>query len=97
MPAKPHMNYTGDFSRASIKAIEYAEALQSLAVDHIKKTFGAEDTRPNLNDLTMEQFVKALIEAEVAGTREEFEAHLAEQLLPLLDQIFGAPAPEVPS
>ena len=83
----------GDFSKLSFRSIELATALQGMAVDHIRETFKTEETGPNLNDLSLGDFIKALIEADESGTRDQFEANLAAQLAPLLDQVF-APQPQ---
>ena len=81
--------YIGDFSKASFRAMEYAEMLQGLALDHIKKTFQAEELGLDLDNMTLGEFMRAQLEAEEGGTREEFERMLATKLAPLLDQMMA--------
>ena len=81
--------YIGDFSKASFRATEYAEMLQGLALDHIKKTFQAEELGLDLDNMTLGEFMRAHLEAEEGGTREEFERMLAAKLAPLLDQMMA--------
>lgn len=84
----------GDFSKLSLRTIATVEAMQGLAVDHIRESFKTEDTSLRLDDLTLGDFIKALVEADENGTREQFEADLAAQISPLLDQLFAPQQPE---
>lgn len=81
----------GSFSKLGLRSIETAIALQGLAVDHINETFKTEETGIRLEDVTLGDFIKALIEADENGTRAQFEADLASQLSPLLEQALAPP------
>ena len=87
--ALPKRRYVGDFSQGSIKALEYAEVLQGMAIDGIQKTFLSEDISLKLDNLSMGDFMKALMEADEAGDRDEFEAAIAAQLRPIIDAVLN--------
>ena len=66
--------------------MEYALALQGMALDSIKKTFASEDTTINISDISYGEYMKALVEADDAGTREEFEAEIGRQITVMMQQ-----------
>ena len=70
----------GDLARGSIKVMEFAVALQGLAVDHIRDTFAATSMLDFEAGVSQGEFNKALLEADSNGQRDQFEAYLAEQL-----------------
>ena len=71
-----------------------AESYQGLALDYIRETFLSEDEGIDLNTVTYEEFTRRLIEATEAGTRDEFEAQIAAQLAPLIDQLLTPQPPQ---
>lgn len=83
--------YIGDYSKASIRALEFAEALQGLAVGSIKTLFNSHDDSLNVAEgFTLADLIKARVDSNKAGTREEFEAELAAQIAPIIDAVFAA-------
>ena len=77
----------GSWSSISMLAIAQAEYLQQVAVAHIQDTFKTETDEVDLRTMTYGDFMKALEVADKNGTRAEFEARLATQLLPTIEQI----------
>lgn len=75
---------TGDFSRINIRALEYAETLQGMALDTIRDEFGVRELFDITEGVTYGDFIKALTEAETNGTREEFEAMLGRQFVSMM-------------
>ena len=92
MPRK----YTGDYSKASLKSVEYANTLQALAIESIKKSFNSE-IELDLNSMTLGEFMEALSTADANGTRAEFEAKLAAQIGPVIDMVEKAQQPQQPA
>lgn len=84
----------GDFSRLHFRAIELATSYQGLALDYISEMFLSEDEGIDLNTVTFEEFTRRFIESNEAGTGDAFEAQLAAQLAPLIDQLLAPPSPE---
>lgn len=76
-----------DLSRASIKALEYANTLQGLALDSIREQFFAESDEFDPFQGDYSDFIRALTEAEESGTRAEFEAHLGQMMAGMLQQM----------
>ena len=73
---------TGDYSRINVQAMEYAETLQALALDSIREQFGVR--KPGLDlmrGFTYQEYIDELTQAEMNGTREQFEADLAQQFV----------------
>jgi hypothetical protein len=70
-------------------AIQQADYLQQAAVAHIQDTFKTETDEVDLRTMTYGDFIKALEVADKNGTREEFEARLAAQLMPTIQQIMS--------
>lgn len=85
--------YTGDYSRASIKAMEYANTLQGLAVDSIKRMFNSEE-EIDLNDVSLAELARARMEANNPTERAKLDTQLAKQLIPILDQVLNPPQEE---
>ena len=76
-----------------MSAMQYALALQGLAVDSIKEEFNSE-TVIDLNNTSIGEITQAQLEADNAGKRAEFDAALAKQIMPILDQVLNPPPPE---
>lgn len=76
-----------DFSRTSIKALAYANTLQGLALDSIREQFFAESDEIDPLNMSYEQFIKGLTEANERGTRDEFEAKLGAAMLTVIEQM----------
>ena len=70
----------GDYAQASIRVTELAETLQAIALDGIRDQFKASQGLDFERGVSYADYVKALTEAEEAGTRDEFEAYLAEKM-----------------
>ena len=68
--------------------LEYANTLQMLAVEGIKKSFNSE-IEIDINNITLGEFIQALDTADANGTREEFEKGLAAQLGPVIDMVMA--------
>ena len=77
------------FSRLSVLATERAEYMQGLTVEYINDQFAADSDTVDINSMTFGDFMAALNKAEENGTREEFEAVLARQLLPIVEQVMA--------
>ena len=77
----------GSWSSLGMLAIQQADYLQQVAVAHIQDTFKTETDEVDLRTMTYGDFMKALEVADKNGTRDEFEARLATQLLPTIEQI----------
>lgn len=74
----------GDFSRVNIQAMEYAEMLQAMALDSIREQFGVRRKGLDMMEgFTYQELVDATLDAEMNGTREAFEADLAQQFVEL--------------
>ena len=83
--------YVGDYSKASIRSLEYANAIQGLAVASIQKLFNSFDDSLNVAEgFSLADLIKARVDSTKAGTREEFEAELAAQIAPIIDAVFMA-------
>lgn len=70
----------GDYSRGSLRALEIANALQGLALDHIKDQFAAAEDFDFSRGVSYGEFIKALTEAEENGQRDQFEEFLAQRM-----------------
>lgn len=79
----------GDMARVSIEAMDYANALQALAFDHIRDTFYAGDDPydMDLNNLSYSDFIVKFLEASENDELEQFEAKIGAQLATLQEQI----------
>ena len=82
--------YTGDLSRASIAAMDYALMLQGMTLDSIKKAFSSETDEIDIHEMTVGDFIRGMVEADAAGTRNVFDAQLAAQLGPIIKQVLGS-------
>jgi len=69
-----------------IRAVSYAEGLQAMALDHIRDVFGTAEAFDITGNVSYGDFIKALTEAEEAGTRDEFEAMLGRQMADMMNQ-----------
>ena len=76
-----------------MSAMKYAQALQGLAVDSISEMFNSEAVI-DLNNTSIGELTRAQLEADSAGKRAEFDAALAKQIMPILDQILNPPQPQ---
>jgi hypothetical protein len=74
----------GTMAANTIKAIEIADAMQGLAVATIAEEYSAEDEDTSL---LFEDFVAQLEAATANGTRDQFEATLKGQLLPIIQAV----------
>ena len=70
----------GDYSRGSIRALEFAQTLQGVVLDSLRDQFAAASGLDIRDEVKYGDFIRALTEAEESGQRDAFEAHLAAQL-----------------
>ena len=78
------------FSRLSVTATERADMMQGAAVAFISDQFKADSDTVDLKTMTYQDFLAALETADRNGTREQFEANLASQLMPIVEQVMMA-------
>ena len=74
-----------DLGRASIKALNWATALQGAALDSIRSQFFAESDELDVTKMTIGDFTKAIADSDEAA-RLAFEAKLGEHMLMLINQ-----------
>lgn len=79
----------GNWSKVSIAAMRKAEEMQGMAIAHINEAFSVETDEVNLEHMTLGDFIRALETAEKNGTRDDFEDRLAQQLLPMIQQVMS--------
>lgn len=85
----------GIFARAMFEAIEKSEAMQAAAAIYIKEEFAVEDDpKLKLEGLEWEDFITRLETARLEGREEEFEAELAQLIIPLIQQVINPVEPQ---
>ena len=82
------------FSRLSVAASERADMMQALTVAYINDQFKADTDTVDLRTMTYQDFLDALETADKNGTRQQFEASLASQLIPIVEQVMLASTQE---
>lgn len=70
----------GDLARGSLRSLEMANAMQALAVEHIRDQFAATSDFDFDRGVTHAEFIEGLMQAEEDGTRDQFELMMAERM-----------------
>ena len=82
----------GIFAKAMFQAIEKSEAMQAAAAMYIKEEYAIEDDEKlSLEGLEWDKLISKLETARLEGREEEFEAELAQLIMPLLQQVINPP------
>ncbi len=85
----------GVFAKAMFLAIEKSGAMQAAAAMYIKEEFSVEDDpKLKLEGLEWEDFITQLETARLEGREEEFEAELAQLIMPLIQQAINPVEPQ---
>lgn len=82
----------GDLARGSLRSLEMANAMQALAVAHIRDQFAATSDFDFDRGVTRAEFIEGLMMAEENGTRDQFEQMMAERMGATWTQIQAAQA-----
>ena len=70
----------GDLARGSLRSLQMANAMQALALEHIRDQFAAESDFDFDRGVTEAEFIEGLMQAEENGQRAQFEQMMADRM-----------------